>query len=110
MQAAIVAAARYGGDTDTLACMTGAFAGALHGPAWLPQDWCVFDVERACSQLERCLYRALRMIWDLVSARVWRLMVVRCTSTIHMRPITGHAHHSHHECCLLTQPLECCTR
>jgi poly(ADP-ribose) glycohydrolase ARH3 len=38
-QAAVVAAARYGGDTDTLACMTGALAGALHGPAWLPQDW-----------------------------------------------------------------------
>jgi ADP-ribosylglycohydrolase len=45
MQAAIVAAARYGGDTDTLACMTGALAGALHGPAWLPQDWCKRHVE-----------------------------------------------------------------
>ena len=58
MQAAIVAAARYGGDTDTLACMTGALAGALHGPAWLLQDWCVFDVEEpavslsgACTEL-----------------------------------------------------------
>jgi ADP-ribosylglycohydrolase len=39
-QAAVIAAARYGGDTDTLACMTGALAGALHGPAWLPGDWC----------------------------------------------------------------------
>lgn len=39
VQAAIVAAARYGGDTDTMACMTGAMAGALHGPAWVPEDW-----------------------------------------------------------------------
>lgn len=38
-QAAIIAAARYGGDTDTMACMTGAMAGALHGPAWVPADW-----------------------------------------------------------------------
>lgn len=34
-QAAITAAARYGGDTDTLAAMTGALASALHGPAYM---------------------------------------------------------------------------
>eukprot|EP00879_Flechtneria_rotunda_P000123 GHRR01000185.1.p1 GENE.GHRR01000185.1~~GHRR01000185.1.p1 ORF type:complete len:477 (+),score=171.76 GHRR01000185.1:587-2017(+) len=36
---AVVAAVHYGGDTDTIACMTGALMGALHGSAWLPQGW-----------------------------------------------------------------------
>lgn len=39
MQAAITAAARYGGDTDTLGAITGALAGALHGIEWMPADW-----------------------------------------------------------------------
>jgi len=38
-QAAIIAAARYGGDPDTLAAITGALAGALHGTFWVPADW-----------------------------------------------------------------------
>ena len=40
MQAAVTAAARYGGDTDTLAAITGALAGALHGASWISADWC----------------------------------------------------------------------
>jgi poly(ADP-ribose) glycohydrolase ARH3 len=36
---AVVAAAHAGGDTDTLASMAGALAGALHGDGWLPAEW-----------------------------------------------------------------------
>lgn len=36
---ALTAAVHYGGDTDTIACMAGAMMGALHGTAWLPQQW-----------------------------------------------------------------------
>jgi ADP-ribosylglycohydrolase len=36
---ALTAAVHYGGDTDTIAAMVGALAGALHGTAWLPQRW-----------------------------------------------------------------------
>eukprot|EP01105_Mastigella_eilhardi_P016913 TRINITY_DN3878_c0_g1_i3.p1 TRINITY_DN3878_c0_g1~~TRINITY_DN3878_c0_g1_i3.p1 ORF type:complete len:365 (-),score=89.03 TRINITY_DN3878_c0_g1_i3:16-1017(-) len=28
-----------GGDTDTVACITGSMLGALHGQAWVPQRW-----------------------------------------------------------------------
>jgi len=36
---AVVAAVHAGGDTDTLASMAGALAGALHGPGWVPEQW-----------------------------------------------------------------------
>lgn len=36
---AIAAAAHAGGDTDTVACMAGALAGALHGGGWVPAQW-----------------------------------------------------------------------
>jgi ADP-ribosylglycohydrolase len=36
---AVVAAIYVGGDTDTLASMTGALGGALHGAGWIPQQW-----------------------------------------------------------------------
>lgn len=36
---AIVEAVAVGGDTDTIASMTGAMAGALHGSGWIPQRW-----------------------------------------------------------------------
>lgn len=36
---AVVAAVHYGGDTDTVASMTGALAGALHGCDWVPERW-----------------------------------------------------------------------
>lgn len=39
MTQAVIAAVHYGGDTDTIACMAGALAGALHGSAWLPARW-----------------------------------------------------------------------
>jgi len=38
-EVAVQAAVHYGGDTDTIPCMTGALAGALHGRTWLPQRW-----------------------------------------------------------------------
>lgn len=38
-EAAIIGAVRYGGDTDTIAAMTGALAGALHGCGWVPARW-----------------------------------------------------------------------
>lgn len=38
-EAAIIAAVHYGGDTDTIAAMAGALAGALHGAAWVPTRW-----------------------------------------------------------------------
>ena len=34
-----MAAVHYGGDTDTIASMTGALAGALHGSGWVPERW-----------------------------------------------------------------------
>ncbi|GIL77640.1 hypothetical protein Vretifemale_7135 [Volvox reticuliferus] len=36
---AVVAAVHYGGDTDTVAAITGAMAGALYGTQWLPARW-----------------------------------------------------------------------
>jgi poly(ADP-ribose) glycohydrolase ARH3 len=36
---AIVQAANLGGDTDTIAAMTGALVGALHGEQWIPRRW-----------------------------------------------------------------------
>ncbi|PNH09759.1 Poly(ADP-ribose) glycohydrolase ARH3 [Tetrabaena socialis] len=36
---ALVAAVHYGGDTDTIAAITGALAGALHGLRWIPARW-----------------------------------------------------------------------
>ncbi|KAI8475072.1 MAG: ADP-ribosylglycohydrolase-domain-containing protein [Monoraphidium minutum] len=36
---AVVAAIHAGGDTDTIACMAGALAGALHGDGGLPPQW-----------------------------------------------------------------------
>ncbi|KXZ52278.1 hypothetical protein GPECTOR_10g910 [Gonium pectorale] len=36
---AVVAAVHYGGDTDTVAAITGALAGALHGTSWIPLRW-----------------------------------------------------------------------
>ncbi len=35
----IVQAVALGGDTDTVAAMAGALAGALHGTTWIPQLW-----------------------------------------------------------------------
>ena len=35
----LVEAIGLGGDTDTIASMTGALAGALHGQQWLPKSW-----------------------------------------------------------------------
>ncbi len=35
----LVRAVGLGGDTDTVACLTGAMAGALHGSAWIPLRW-----------------------------------------------------------------------
>ncbi|KAK9824227.1 hypothetical protein WJX72_008668 [[Myrmecia] bisecta] len=35
----IVGAVHMGGDTDTIAAMAGAMAGALHGSSWLPAEW-----------------------------------------------------------------------
>ncbi len=28
-----------GGDSDTIAAMAGALAGALHGASWIPEQW-----------------------------------------------------------------------
>ncbi len=36
---AIIQAVNLGGDTDTVAAMTGALVGALHGEHWFPQRW-----------------------------------------------------------------------
>jgi poly(ADP-ribose) glycohydrolase ARH3 len=35
----IIQAVALGGDTDTVAAMAGALAGALHGTAWIPRRW-----------------------------------------------------------------------
>jgi poly(ADP-ribose) glycohydrolase ARH3 len=35
----IIRAAGLGGDTDTVAAMAGALAGALHGSPWMPRRW-----------------------------------------------------------------------
>jgi poly(ADP-ribose) glycohydrolase ARH3 len=35
----IIRAVSLGGDTDTVAAMAGALAGALHGSSWLPRRW-----------------------------------------------------------------------
>jgi hypothetical protein len=48
-QDTVVAAAHYGGDTDTIACMAGALVGALHGTAWLPASW-TSSLERAADE------------------------------------------------------------
>jgi poly(ADP-ribose) glycohydrolase ARH3 len=36
---AVIAAVHYGGDTDTVASITGALIGALHGHRWIPPVW-----------------------------------------------------------------------
>ena len=35
----VIRAVSLGGDTDTIATMAGALAGALHGSSWLPRRW-----------------------------------------------------------------------
>jgi ADP-ribosylglycohydrolase len=35
----IIRAVSLGGDTDTVAAMAGALAGALHGTSWIPRRW-----------------------------------------------------------------------
>ena len=35
----IIRAVGLGGDTDTIAAMAGALAGALHGSSWIPRRW-----------------------------------------------------------------------
>jgi poly(ADP-ribose) glycohydrolase ARH3 len=37
---AVMQAVRLGGDTDTIAAMTGALAGAFHGASAIPAHWC----------------------------------------------------------------------
>lgn len=36
---AVIKAVNMGGDTDTIAAMTGALMGALYGDSWLPETW-----------------------------------------------------------------------
>lgn len=36
---AVIRAANMGGDADTVAAVTGAMCGALHGAAWIPDRW-----------------------------------------------------------------------
>lgn len=35
----VMEAVSFGGDTDTLAAITGALCGALHGCSWIPKRW-----------------------------------------------------------------------
>jgi len=43
---ALVAAASSGGDTDSIASMTGALAGASCGSDWIPERWLAYLEER----------------------------------------------------------------
>jgi poly(ADP-ribose) glycohydrolase ARH3 len=51
---AVAFAVRLGGDTDTVAAMTGAIAGALHGAASIPTRWleALEDDERGRTHVE----------------------------------------------------------
>jgi ADP-ribosyl-[dinitrogen reductase] hydrolase len=44
---ALIAAASSGGDTDSIASITGALAGASQGSAWIPERWLACLEERA---------------------------------------------------------------
>ncbi len=58
---AIAAAAASGGDTDTIACIAGAIAGARHGKSALPQRWVdglSYEASRACDELATALASA----------------------------------------------------
>jgi ADP-ribosylglycohydrolase len=55
---AIAAAAASGGDTDTIACIAGAIAGARHGKSALPKRWLdglSYEAARACDDLAAAL-------------------------------------------------------
>ncbi|KAG2500291.1 hypothetical protein HYH03_001869 [Edaphochlamys debaryana] len=57
---AIVAAVHFGGDTDTIAAITGAMAGALHGTRWLPQAW-VSNLENGKAGRDEVLQLAAKL-------------------------------------------------
>ncbi|GLI62970.1 hypothetical protein VaNZ11_005827, partial [Volvox africanus] len=57
---AVVAAVHYGGDTDTVAAITGAMAGALYGTRWLPARW-YDNLENGTSGRDEVLQLAVRL-------------------------------------------------
>ncbi len=52
---ALIRAANVGGDTDSIASMAGALAGAFYGTSWLPERWlsCLEGRERLSQTAER---------------------------------------------------------
>jgi ADP-ribosyl-[dinitrogen reductase] hydrolase len=58
----VVTAIRLGGDTDTVAGIVGALAGATTGPAQIPQDWIdgLFEWPRSVQWMERLADRVAR--------------------------------------------------
>ncbi|EFJ53098.1 hypothetical protein VOLCADRAFT_127347 [Volvox carteri f. nagariensis] len=57
---AVVAAVHYGGDTDTVAAITGALVGALHGTRWLPTRW-YDNLENGASGRDEVLQLAIKL-------------------------------------------------
>lgn len=60
LEEAVCAAARSGGDTDTVACLVGALSGAYHGASGIPQRW--LDKLEGRERLEKAA-DALAKLW-----------------------------------------------
>ena len=54
---AICFAASMGGDTDTIAKITGDLCGALHGASWIPERWQGMEKQEELTQLGIQLYK-----------------------------------------------------
>lgn len=52
----ILAAASHGGDTDTIACITGYMCGARHGTQWIPTSWSGVEDEDVIKTLATDIY------------------------------------------------------
>ncbi len=51
---AVLTAVNLGGDTDTIAALTGGLAGILYGIGDIPEEW--IGKLRNCAEIERCLF------------------------------------------------------
>ncbi len=67
---AVLAAVNLGGDTDTVAAVTGGLAGIFYGPDAIPEEWLAAlkkrdEIEELCRKF-RCIYGKLETDWHLL--------------------------------------------
>jgi ADP-ribosylglycohydrolase len=69
-RAGVESAVRLGGDTDTVAALVGALAGASQGPSGIPSDWLrgLCEWPRTIAWLERLAARLARRFGEPLSA------------------------------------------